>query len=75
MTGPRLLRGPFLSLPPISDAMNSEAVQALNESFGFTDFREGQEEVIATILARQDVLAVMALILNLAEGRKQFASD
>jgi ATP-dependent DNA helicase RecQ len=39
--------------------MNSEAVQALNESFGFTDFREGQEEVIATILARQDVLAVM----------------
>ena len=39
--------------------MNSEAVQALNEAFGFTDFREGQEEVIASILARQDVLAVM----------------
>src|SRR6187399_1387085 len=59
MTGPKLLRNPFLSLPPTSDAMNSEAVQALNESFGFTDFREGQEEVIASILARQDVLAVM----------------
>ena len=39
--------------------MNSEAVRALNEAFGFTDFREGQEEVIASILARQDVLAVM----------------
>jgi ATP-dependent DNA helicase RecQ len=39
--------------------MNSEAVQALNEAFGFADFREGQEEVIASILARQDVLAVM----------------
>jgi ATP-dependent DNA helicase RecQ len=39
--------------------MNSEAVQALNEAFGFPDFREGQEEVIASILARQDVLAVM----------------
>jgi ATP-dependent DNA helicase RecQ len=39
--------------------MNSEAIQALNEAFGFADFREGQEEVIASILARQDVLAVM----------------
>jgi len=39
--------------------MNSEALQALNETFGFADFREGQEEVIASILARQDVLAVM----------------
>ena len=39
--------------------MNSEAVQALNEAVGFTDFREGQEEVIASILARQDVLSVI----------------
>jgi ATP-dependent DNA helicase RecQ len=39
--------------------MNSETVRVLKEAFGFTDFREGQEEVIASILARQDVLAVM----------------
>ncbi|MSO22982.1 MAG: ATP-dependent DNA helicase RecQ [Acidobacteria bacterium] len=39
--------------------MNSETVQVLNEAFGFNDFREGQEEIIAAILGRQDVLAVM----------------
>lgn len=39
--------------------MNSETVRVLNEAFGFNDFREGQEEIIGTILGRQDVLAVM----------------
>jgi ATP-dependent DNA helicase RecQ len=39
--------------------MNSETVRVLNETFGFNDFREGQEEIIGTILGRQDVLAVM----------------
>ena len=39
--------------------MNSETFQVLHEAFGFNDFREGQEEIIASILARQDVLAVM----------------
>jgi ATP-dependent DNA helicase RecQ len=39
--------------------MNSETFQVLSKAFGFRDFREGQEEIIATILGRQDVLAVM----------------
>jgi len=39
--------------------MNSETFQILNQAFGFNDFREGQEEIIGTILGRQDVLAVM----------------
>src|SRR6185503_1614802 len=51
--------GHSYSLTSTSDAMDSEAVQALNQAFGFADFREGQEEVIASILARHDVLAVM----------------
>src|SRR5215510_11053267 len=43
----------------VSTAMNSATLQVLTEAFGFTRFREGQEEIIETILGRQDVLAVM----------------
>jgi ATP-dependent DNA helicase RecQ len=48
--------------PPLIEhnhAMNPETVRVLNESFGFDNFREGQEEIIGSILGRQDVLAVM----------------
>src|SRR5215510_3517554 len=43
----------------VSTAMNSATLQVLTEAFGFTRFREGQEEIIEAILGRQDVLAVM----------------
>ncbi|MBM3802428.1 MAG: RecQ family ATP-dependent DNA helicase [Acidimicrobiia bacterium] len=39
--------------------MKSQALQLLNRTFGFQEFRAGQEEIVRAILARQDVLAVM----------------
>jgi ATP-dependent DNA helicase RecQ len=41
--------------PPTLDA----ARRRLRESFGFDDFRPGQEEILAAILAGEDVFAVM----------------
>jgi ATP-dependent DNA helicase RecQ len=37
----------------------SESRRILTERFGFSDFREGQEEIIDAVLARRNVLAVM----------------
>ncbi len=42
------------TLPP-----NSEAPRILREVFGFSSFRPGQEEVLATLLAGANVLVVM----------------
>ncbi|MCI0628675.1 MAG: RecQ family ATP-dependent DNA helicase [Acidobacteria bacterium] len=39
--------------------MKSERFHVLNERFGFSEFREGQEEIIEAVVAGQDVLAVM----------------
>ncbi len=39
--------------------MNSAQYEILTARFGFSDFREGQEEIISAVLAGQDVLAVM----------------
>ncbi len=36
-----------------------EALETLHRVFGFTSLRPGQTEVVATILAGDDVLAVM----------------
>jgi ATP-dependent DNA helicase RecQ len=33
--------------------------QILHDVFGFPGFREGQEEIVRTVLAGEDVLAVM----------------
>ncbi len=40
------------------EAMN-EARRVLHETFGFADYRPGQREIIETVLAGRDVLAVM----------------
>jgi len=37
----------------------AKARRALNETYGFADFRPGQEEIVAATLAGEDVLAVM----------------
>ena len=37
----------------------AKARRALNETYGFADFRPGQEEILAATLAGEDVLAVM----------------
>jgi ATP-dependent DNA helicase RecQ len=39
--------------------VTSQALQLLNNTFGFQEFRAGQEEIVGAILARRDVLAVM----------------
>ena len=47
----------FYRPPPPSSA---ELRAALNEKFGFDDFREGQEEVVKAALAGQDVAVFWA---------------
>ena len=37
----------------------AKARRALVETYGFADFRPGQEEILAAALAGEDVLAVM----------------
>ncbi|MBT6139214.1 MAG: DEAD/DEAH box helicase, partial [Rhodospirillaceae bacterium] len=37
----------------------NEKTRILNETFGFTSFREGQEEVVDALVRGEDVLAVM----------------
>ena len=37
----------------------AKARRALNETYGFADFRPGQEEILAATFAGEDVLAVM----------------
>lgn len=39
--------------------MNEEAVQLLQEIYGYPEFRVGQQDVIDKVLARQDTLAIM----------------
>ena len=39
--------------------MIEDALPALHEHFGFTDFREGQREVITAILEGHDTVVVM----------------
>ena len=39
--------------------MITKAKKTLKEKFGFNDFKAGQEEVISSILAHQDTLAIM----------------
>ncbi len=39
--------------------MKPEYFRVLKEKFHFSDFREGQEEIIEALLAKQDVVAVM----------------
>ncbi len=36
-----------------------DARQVLHETFGFAEYRPGQQEIIETVLAGSDVLAVM----------------
>ena len=45
----------------MSDATRllAKARRALTETYGFADFRPGQEEIVAAALAGEDVLAVM----------------
>lgn len=39
--------------------LSSNHLSLLNQKFGMTDFRRGQKEVIADILAGKDVMAVL----------------
>ena len=39
--------------------MSSSIAQSLKQYFGFSQFRDGQEDVVAQILSRQNLLAVM----------------
>ena len=41
------------------EAALDEARRVLQERFGFADFRPGQEEIVAALLAGEDILAVM----------------
>ena len=43
----------------MTDVNISTALASLHEHFGFTDFREGQREVIEAILAGHDTVVVM----------------
>ncbi len=39
--------------------MQEKAKKVLNEIFGFSEFRKGQEEIVINLLNRRDVLAIM----------------
>ena len=39
--------------------LNKEVKKVLNEVFGFSEFREGQEEIVMNLLKKRDVLAII----------------
>ncbi len=43
----------------VVDAGMSEAKEALNRVFGFTDFRPGQQEILEAVFAGENILAIM----------------
>ncbi len=45
--------------PPSDPAAHERLVAALREAFGYDEFRPGQEETVAAVLAGHDTLAVM----------------
>jgi ATP-dependent DNA helicase RecQ len=47
------------SLTPTAGLNFSDAQRALNEHFGFSTFREGQDQVIRAVIERRDVVVVM----------------
>lgn len=50
---------PDLAEVPTGDKLEESAYRALKEVFGHDQFRPGQEQVIASVLAGQDTLAVL----------------
>src|SRR5688572_26583732 len=54
-----LVTSPTTTLPPPDPRTLTPARNVLREVFGYSEFRPGQPEVIAAVLAGRDTLAVM----------------
>src|SRR4028119_1236230 len=44
---------------PFMHSPSRDTIQVLHEVFGFSSFREGQEEIVRAVLDGEDILAVM----------------